>query len=144
MAGDAHGDIVLVTMGRRPTIHERAARRAESSPFALAEPPTTGALETEGEVRYVLVNGHQDDGVWGPVAAVWLSADAERGGVVVCPWALWTGAEIVRGHESALRRGWSSEQVYGYWRTEVWPGQIVDEERRAASLRLLWGLLSAL
>jgi hypothetical protein len=141
MAGDAHGDIVMVDMGQRPAIEERSE---QASPFALAEPPTTVALETEGPVRYVLVNGQQDDGAWGPLAAVWRSEDGERGGVVVDPWALWAGAEVVRGHESAVRRGWSSEQVYAYWRTEVWPGQVVDEERAAGSLRLLWELLAAL
>jgi hypothetical protein len=141
MARNGVGDIVMVEMGQRPMIDERSD---ETSPFALGEPPTTRALETEGPVRYLLVNGRQDDGHWGPLAALWLSEDRERGGVAVDPWALWAGAEIVRGHESAVRRGWSSEQVYAYWRTEVWPGQVVDDERRAASLRLLWELLAAL
>jgi hypothetical protein len=141
MARSGVGDIVMAEMGQRPAIETRSD---EASPFALGEPPTTRALETEGPVRYVLVNGRQDDGQWGPLAAVWRSEDGERGGVVVDPWALWAGAEIVRGHESAVRRGWSSEQVYAYWRSEVWPGQVVDEERTAGSLRLLLELLAAL
>jgi hypothetical protein len=141
MAGNGLGDIVMADMGHRPGID---FARTEPSPFAFAEPPTTRALETEGPVRYVLVHGRQDDGAWGPLAAVWRSEDGERGGVVVDPWALWAGAEIVRGHESAVRRGWSSEQVYAYWQTEVWPGQVVDDERTAGSLRLLSELIAAL
>jgi hypothetical protein len=115
------------------------------SPFALAEAPTTGQLRTEGRVRYLLVSGRQDDGLWGPIGALWLSDDGERGGFVVNPWALWEGSEIVRGYRSALDRAWRPDQIYAYWQREVWPrAYIVDDERSAESLYLLNELVAAL
>ena len=115
------------------------------SPFSVIVPPSMGELEREGRVSYVLLSGRQDDGLWGPVGAVWLSDDAERGGILVSPWALWEGSEIVRGYRSALRRGWTPLEIYGYWQREVWTrGYTVLEERSAESLYLLNELVSAL
>lgn len=117
----------------------------ERSAFSVVEAPTTVQLETEGRVRFLLVSGKQDDGLWGPIGALWLSADEERGGFLVNPWALWEGSEIVRGYRSALERAWSPAQIYAYWQREVWPrAYIVDEERPAESLFLLNDLIAAL
>jgi hypothetical protein len=115
------------------------------SPFSVMPAPSTRELEREGRVSYVLLSGRQDDGLWGPIGAVWLSEDGERGGVLVSPWALWEGSEIVRGYRSALRRGWTPQEVYGYWEREVWPrGYTVLEGRTTESLHLLNELVSAL
>ena len=115
------------------------------SPFALAEEPSAPALEAECRVRYLLVNGKQDDGLWGPIGSLWLSADGRRGGFLVNPWAVWEGSEIVRGHRSALERGWSPETIYGYWQREVWRGSYsVDDEREAETLQLLNDLVNVL
>jgi hypothetical protein len=115
------------------------------SPFELARVPTVLELEREGPVRYLMVNGRQDDGVWGAVGAVWLSADGRRGGFLVHPWALWEGAEFVRGYRSALERGWSPGAIYDYWHGEVWPGtHAVEDERSCETLAILNELISSL
>jgi hypothetical protein len=99
----------------------------------------------EGRVRYLLVSGRQDDGLWGTLGAIWLSEDRARGGFLVNPWALWEGSEIVRGYRGALERRWTPEHVYDYWRCEVWRGPYsVDEELEAGSLLLLSQLVDAL
>lgn len=116
-----------------------------TSAFALAEEPTSPELEAEGRVRYLVVSGKQDDGLWGPVGAVWISEDACRGGFLVSPWALWEGSEVVRGYRGALERHWSPEQIYRYWQDEVWPGPYsVDDERESETLLLLFELVNAL
>ena len=116
-----------------------------ASPFSLVESPTTAQLQTEGRVRYLLVSGRQDDGLWGPLGALWISEDDGHGGFLVNPWALWEGSEIVRGYRSALERAWTPAQIYAYWQREVWPrAYIVDEERSAESLYLLNELVAAL
>lgn len=116
-----------------------------SSAFSLVESPTTQQLEVEGRVRYLVVSGKQDDGLWGPLGTLWLSEDGQRGGFLVNPWALWEGSEIVRGYRSALERAWAPAQIYAYWQREVWPrAYIVDEERSAESLYLLNELVAAL
>ena len=115
------------------------------SPFSLAEEPATPELEAEGRVRYLVVSGKQDDGLWGPVGALWVSEDGARGGFLVNPWALWEGSEIVRGYGSALERGWTPEEIYRYWRSEVWPGAcVIDDEREAQTLLLLHELVAVL
>lgn len=115
------------------------------SPFSCVRLATTLELESEGRVRYLLVNGKQDDGLWGPVGALWLSDDGERGGFLVHPWALWEGSEFVRGYRSALHRGWSPSAIFGYWEHEVWRGTYVaDEQREAENLLLLNEVLSIL
>jgi hypothetical protein len=115
------------------------------SPFSLVEPVTNSELEAEGPVRYLLVSGKQDDGVWGPVGAVWLSEDTRRGGFLVHPWGLFEGSEFVRGYRSALKRGWVPESIYRYWQREVWRGTYaIDRERGSETLGLLNDLLSSL
>lgn len=115
------------------------------SAFALAEIPDASELEAEGRVRYLVVNGEQDDGLWGPVGTVWLSEDGHRGGFLVNPSALWEGSEIVRGYKSALERGWTHERIYAYWKREVWRGSYaVDEEHDAGTLVLLSELVNVL
>jgi hypothetical protein len=116
-----------------------------ASVFSLAREPTTAELEGEGPVSYVIVNAIQDDGLWGPLGAVWLSEDRRRGGFLVSPWAPWEGSEIVRGYRGAIDRHWTPEEIYDYWRGEVWRGSYsTDEERRADSLLLLNELIRAL
>lgn len=115
------------------------------SPFSIVRLPTTPELTDEGRVRYLLMRGKQDDGVWGPVGALWLSADGERGGFLVHPWALWEGSEFVRGHRSALLRGWRPATIHRYWQDEVWRGTYAaDDEVQAETLLLLNELLSTL
>jgi len=117
----------------------------DHSAFSLVEAPTTNQLETEGRVRFLLLSGKQDDGLWGPLGALWLSEDGTRGGFLVNPWSLWEGSEIVRGYRSALERAWTADQIYSYWQREVWPrAYTVDEEREAESLLLLNELVAAL
>jgi hypothetical protein len=115
------------------------------SPFAVVRLPTSFELESEGRVRYIVMQGRQDDGVWGAVGALWLSADEERGGFLVHPWALWEGSEFVRGYRSAVLRGWMPAAIYGYWQEEVWRGTYAaDGELQAETLLLLNELLSTL
>ena len=115
------------------------------SPFAFVRLPTMLELESEGRVRYLLVNGKQDDGLWGPVGALWLSADEERGGFLVHPWALWEGSEFVRGYRSASQRGWTPATIFTYWQREVWRGTYAaEDELQADNLILLNELLSSL
>jgi hypothetical protein len=91
------------------------------------------------------MNGRQDDGTWGPVGALWLSDDGERGGFLVHPWALWEGSEFVRGYRSATGRGWTPATIYRYWLGESWRGSNVAEgELRAETLLLLNQLISSL
>lgn len=83
--------------------------------------------------------------MWGPVGAVWLSEDADRGGFLVHPWALSEGGEFVRGIRSALDRGWTPASIYAYWQDEVWRGTYaIDREREAETLLLLNDLLATL
>jgi hypothetical protein len=117
----------------------------KGSPFAYADTPSPEYLEVEGAVRYLMVSGKQDDGLWGPVGTIWISRDDLRGGFLVNPWALWEGSELVRGYRSALERGWTHPQIFSYWNGEVWPrGYIVDEERETETLMLLHELVAAL
>jgi len=58
------------------------------SAFAVAEMPRSSVLEYERRVRFLLVSGRQDDGLWGPIGALWLSDDGARGGFLVNPYAL--------------------------------------------------------
>lgn len=97
-------------------------------------------------VRYLIISGRRDDGLWGPIGALWLTEDAERGGFLVHPRGTHLGAEMVRGYQSALRRGFAPETVYGFWRDEVWIGSDlhVDEERTIHSLALLNDLFGAI
>jgi hypothetical protein len=124
---------------------ETPVSRETRSPFAYADELSPHYLEAEGAVRYLMVSGKQDDGLWGPVGTIWISKDEQRGGFLVNPWALWEGSEIVRGYRSALERGWSHPQIFSYWNGEVWPrGCVVDEERESETLLLLHELVAAL
>lgn len=116
-----------------------------SSPFAILTPPTFDELAREGPVRYLIVSSRQDDELWGAIGALWLSADEERGGFLVHPWAIWAGNEFVRSYRSALERGWTAKTVFEYWRAEVWPGSYTTgEEHEAESLLLLNELVAVL
>ncbi len=118
----------------------------DASPFASGEAPTAPELEAERGVRYLLVSGRQDDGLWGPIGALWLSGDGERGGFLVHPWAIDRGAEMVRSYRGAIARGFTPTAIFDYWAKEVWTGAnlVVDEERSARTLRLVDELLGVL
>jgi hypothetical protein len=115
------------------------------SPFSPVRLPASFELDSEGHVRYLVMHGKQDDGVWGPVGALWVSEDEQRGGFLVHPWALWEGTEFVRGYRSALLRGWTPAAIYRYWQEEVWRGTYAaDDELHAETLLLLNELLCTL
>jgi hypothetical protein len=107
------------------------------SPLAAIHEPVTqpGAL-AEGPVKFLLVSGQLDDGRWGLVGAYWLSIDAERGGFVVSPDAIWTGSELVRSMKGAKQRAWTPEQIYAYWRAQVgMAGKVmIDPQQHADTL----------
>jgi hypothetical protein len=115
------------------------------SAFSVAGAPSALDLEAEGRVRYLMVNGRQDDGLWGPLGALWLSEDGSRGGFLVTPWAVWEGSEFVRGYRGAIGRGWTPGQIYRYWQHEVWRGSYaIDDEQSAPTLALLFQIINAL
>jgi hypothetical protein len=120
--------------------------RSEASPFAAVDAPSTLELQSERVVRYLLVSGRQDDGVWGPVGAVWLSADGLRGGFLIHPWAIDLGAEMVRSYRGAIARGFTPSTIFDYWAKEPWTGSnvVVEEEREAETLLLVNELLNVL
>jgi hypothetical protein len=90
------------------------------SPLAgLTHPVAAAAALAEGPLRFLLVSGEQDDGGWGLVGAFWLSIDGSRGGFLVAPDAIWQGSEMVRSLTSAMRRGWSHEEIYRWWQAQV-------------------------
>lgn len=123
----------------------RVVQLGSRSPFSIVQPASSPDLEAEGRVRYLLVSGRQDDGVWGPLGAIWLSHDGMRGGFLVHPWGLWEGSEFVRGYRSGRKRGWTAESIYRYWQREVWRGTYaVDRERDAETLPLLNELIATL
>lgn len=129
----------------RPRVSAQVVSLGSRSPFSIVEPVSTSELDAEGPVRYLLVSGKQDDGIWGPVGAIWLSGDARRGGFLVHPWGMFEGSEFVRGYRSALKRGWVPEAIYRYWQREVWRGTYaIDRERGSETLRLLNDLLASL
>jgi hypothetical protein len=109
----------------------------EPSPFASPAPTAVlDQLKSEGEVRYLLVSGERDDTTWGIIGAIWLSNDAERGGFLVSPDALWPGCEMARSYRSALSRGWTDEQIFSYWdeQTGSLGTYMIDPDRRVDSL----------
>lgn len=102
-------------------------------------------LEAEGSVRYLTLSGERDDGTWGVLGMVWLSADDERGGFLASPSSPWRAGEMARSYESARRRGFTPAEILGYWRDEAGHnGYHVDPERGAESLRLLSELVAVL
>ena len=109
-----------------------------ADPLSAIEPrPTVLVVLAEGPVRCLLASGERDDGTWGVVGAFWLSIDDERGGFVVSPEALWAGSELARSYRSAMDRGWTKEQIYRYWQTQVGfaGGQLmIDPQQHADTL----------
>jgi hypothetical protein len=91
----------------------------ESPLAALRERIIAPDALAEGPVRYLLVSGDRDDGTWGLVGAHWLSIDGRRGGFLVAPDAIWPGSEMVRNLKGSLTRGWTHEEVYRYWQSQV-------------------------
>ena len=92
----------------------------EESPLATVRDvlPSTYIL-SDGPVRYLLVAGDRDDGVWGAIGAFWRSIDTGKGGFIVSPEAIWAGSEMVRSVRSAQSRGWTIERIYAYWQANV-------------------------
>lgn len=103
---------------------------------SVHEPLTQPSALSEGPVKFLLVSGELDDGRWGLVGAYWLSIDAERGGFIVCPEAIWSGSELVRSFRSARTREWGPEQIYNYWRAQVgMAGKVmIDPQQHADTL----------
>jgi len=103
-------------------------------------------LVSEGPVRFLLVSGNHDAGGWGVIGAFWLSIDAERGGFVVNPEALWAGSEMARSYRSAARRGWNPEQVYRYWQDQVGAAGtvMIDPQQHADTLLHVYRRVGAL
>ena len=115
------------------------------SAFAVAKMPRSSVLEYERRVRFLVVSGRQDDGLWGSIGALWLSDDGARGGFLDNPYALWNGCEIARSYRSAQKRGWQPEAIFDYWSEEIWRGPYsIDEEQGAETLALLADLVNAL
>jgi hypothetical protein len=80
--------------------------------------PSTHLL-SKGPVRYLLVAGEQDGGMWGSIGAFWRTIDGWSGGFLVSPDAIWAGSEMVRSFRSAQGRGWSIDRIYAYWQAHV-------------------------
>jgi hypothetical protein len=109
----------------------------EDDPLAsLRSPVAAPDALAEGPVRFLLVSGGRDDARWGLVGAFWLSIDAQRGGFIVSPEAIWLGSEMVRSLRSALARGWTHEEVYRWWQAQVGAvGQVmIDPQQHADTL----------
>ena len=100
------------------------------------EPLSQPRALSEGPVKFLLVSGATDEGRWGLVGAYWLSIDAERGGFIVSPNAIYTGTELAKSLRSAIDRGWDAERIYAYWRNQVgMAGKImVDPQQHADTL----------
>jgi hypothetical protein len=99
----------------------------EDDPLAsLRSPVAAPDALAEGPVRFLLVSGGRDDARWGLVGAFWLSIDAQRGGFIVSPEAIWLGSEMVRTHE----------EVYRWWQAQVGAvGQVmIDPQQHADTL----------
>lgn len=92
----------------------------DESPLATVRDvlPSTHLL-SNGPVRYLLVAGQRDDGLWGSIGAFWRSIDGGWGGFLVSPDAIWAGSEMVRSVKSARSRGWTIERIYAYWQAHV-------------------------
>lgn len=112
-------------------------RIEEGSPLdTLREPVVAPDALAEGPVRFLLVSGSRDNGRWGLVGSFWLSIDGQRGGFLVSPEAIWQGSEMVRSLRSALARGWSHEEVYRWWQTQVGAvgNVMIDPQQHADTL----------
>jgi hypothetical protein len=93
-------------------------------------------LLSAGPVRYLLVAGEQDLGGWGLIGAYWRTIDGRHGGFLVCPEAVWAGSEMVKSFRGALGRGWTVEQIYAYWQSNVGVAGrlLIDPQQHADSL----------
>ena len=92
----------------------------EESPLATVRDTLPSAyVLSDGPIRYLLVAGERDDGLWGSIGAFWRSIDGGKGGFFVSPDAIWAGSEMVRGVRSALSRGWTIDRIYAYWQAHV-------------------------
>jgi hypothetical protein len=103
---------------------------------ALREPVVAPDALAEGPVRFLLVSGSRDDARWGLVGAFWLSIDGRRGGFLVAPEAIWQGSEMARSLKSAIARGWSHEEIYRWWQTQVGAvgNVMIDPQQHADTL----------
>ncbi len=120
-----------------PNVNDVNGLTWQVSPLsAIHEPLTQPAALSEGPVKFLLVSGRLDGGSWGLVGAYWLSIDEERGGFIVSPESIWTGSELVRSFRGAQSRGWTAEQIYGYWRAQVgMAGRVmIDPQQHADTL----------
>jgi hypothetical protein len=101
-------------------VERRTPQEQTDSPLATVRDVLPSAhLLLLGPVRFLLVAGERDDGLWGSIGAFWRSIDGGRGGFLVSPDAIWAGSEMVRSFRSAQARGWSVERVYAYWQSNV-------------------------
>lgn len=92
----------------------------DDSPLATVREILPSAhLLSDGPVRYLLVAGERDDGLWGSIGAFWRTIDGGSGGFLVSPDAIWPGSEMVRSFRSAQGRGWSIDRIYAYWQSHV-------------------------
>jgi len=93
-------------------------------------------LLSRGPIRYLLVAGEDDTGAWGLVGAFWRTIEGGEGGFLVSPDAIWAGSEMVRSYRGALARGWTVEQIYGYWQAHVGVSGrlLIDPQQHADSL----------
>ncbi len=98
---------------------DEGLHQTDSPLAALRERIIAPDALAEGPVRYLLVSGERDDGSWGLLGAHWLSIDGHRGGFLVAPEAIWPGSEMARNLKHSLARGWSHEEVYRYWQSQV-------------------------
>jgi hypothetical protein len=76
-------------------------------------------LLSQGPVRFLLVAGEKDDGLWGLIGAFWRTIDGDDGGFLVSPEAIWAGSEMVRSFRGAQARGWTVDRIYAYWQAHV-------------------------
>lgn len=92
----------------------------DDSPLATVRETLPSAyLLSDGPVRYLLVAGERDDGLWGSIGAFWRTIDGWNGGFLVSPDAIWPGSEMVRSFRSAQGRGWTIDRIYAYWQSHV-------------------------
>jgi hypothetical protein len=120
----------------------------DASPLALVkESVSVPAMRTEGSVRYLLASGARDGGSFGVIGAFWVSDDGQRGGFLVSPQAIYAGSEMVRSYRGALRRGWTHDRIFEYWRGRagLTEGALsIDRRRRAETLLQLHQMISVL
>lgn len=109
----------------------------EASPLATVRHilPSPRLL-SEGPVRFLLVAGEMDDGLWGLIGAFWRTIDGDDGGFLISPEAIWAGSEMVRSFRGAQGRGWTVDRIYAYWHAHVGVvgGSMIDPQQHADTL----------